>query len=80
MFQWFVANYTYQASLVTTEAGVVTALSSTSSLFTLVLAALFPSQPGDRITLSKLIAVCITIGGLVSDFQFFLINRDLYES
>ncbi|XP_077293112.1 solute carrier family 35 member F5 isoform X1 [Arctopsyche grandis] len=62
---WFVANYTYQASLVTTEAGVVTALSSTSSLFTLVLAALFPSQPGDRITLSKLIAVCITIGGLV---------------
>ncbi|CAG2059551.1 unnamed protein product [Timema podura] len=63
---WFVANYTYQIALKETEAGIVTVLSSTSSLFTLVLAALFPSNLGDRFTLSKLVAVCISILGLVS--------------
>nr|CAD7267564.1 unnamed protein product [Timema shepardi] len=62
---WFVANYTYQIALKETEAGIVTVLSSTSSLFTLVLAALFPSNLGDRFTLSKLVAVCISILGLV---------------
>nr|CAD7199872.1 unnamed protein product [Timema douglasi] len=62
---WFVANYTYQIALKETEAGIVTVLSSTSSLFTLVLAALFPSNLGDRFTLSKLVAVCVSILGLV---------------
>ncbi|XP_063226128.1 solute carrier family 35 member F5 isoform X2 [Bacillus rossius redtenbacheri] len=62
---WFVANYAYQVALRETEAGIVTVLSSTSSLFTLILAALFPSNIGDRFTLSKLVAVCISIAGLV---------------
>ncbi|KAJ8879917.1 hypothetical protein PR048_020538 [Dryococelus australis] len=61
---WFIANYTYQVALSDTEAGIVTVLSSTSSLFTLILAALFPSNIGDRFTLSKLVAVCISIAGL----------------
>ncbi|PNF40267.1 Solute carrier family 35 member F5 [Cryptotermes secundus] len=62
---WFIANYTYQTALADTEAGIITVLSSTSSLFTLILAALFPSNLGDRFTLSKLVAVCISISGLV---------------
>ncbi|XP_049830918.1 solute carrier family 35 member F5 isoform X1 [Schistocerca gregaria] len=62
---WFLANYTYQVSLAETEAGMVAVLSSTSSLFTLILAALFPSNLGDRFTLSKLVAVTISITGLV---------------
>lgn len=59
------ANYTYQISLAKTEAGVVTVLSSTSSLFTLFLAAFFPSNGGDKFTLSKLVAVSVSILGLV---------------
>jgi len=39
-------------------------LSSTSSLFTLILAALFPSQTSDRFTVSKLLAVLISVGGV----------------
>lgn len=62
---WFFANYTYQLSLADAEAGMVTVLSSTSSLFTLVLAALFPSNLGDKFTLSKLVAICISLSGLV---------------
>ncbi|KAG8239108.1 hypothetical protein J437_LFUL018805 [Ladona fulva] len=62
---WFAANYTFQIALTETEAGVVTVLSSTSSLFTLALAALFPSSPSDRFSLAKLAAVCVSICGVV---------------
>lgn len=60
------ANYTYQISLEQTQAKIVTVLSSTSSLFTLFLAASFPSNGGDKFTLSKLAAVVVSIFGLVS--------------
>lgn len=60
------ANYTYQISLAETEAGIVTVLSSTSSFFTLFLAAVFPSNGSDKFTLSKLVAVFVSIFGLVS--------------
>ncbi|CAH1981810.1 unnamed protein product [Acanthoscelides obtectus] len=70
---WFVANYTYQLALSETEAGIVNILSSTSSLFTLILAAIFSSNQIDKFTLSKLIAVIISISGIVmvsySDFS-----------
>ncbi|KAG8287208.1 hypothetical protein J6590_043578 [Homalodisca vitripennis] len=62
---WFGASYSYQAALAQTETGVVTVLSSTSALFTLFLSALFPSGAGDKFTLSKLVAVCMSISGLV---------------
>lgn len=62
---WFIANYTYQVALSETEAGIVNVLSSTSSLFTLVLASIFPSNPSDKFTLSKLVAVCLSISGIV---------------
>lgn len=62
---WFAANYSFQAALAQTETGVVTVLSSSSSVFTLLLSALFPSSLGDRFTISKLVAVAISICGLV---------------
>ncbi|KAG5885949.1 hypothetical protein JTB14_018403 [Gonioctena quinquepunctata] len=62
---WFVANYTYQVALSETEAGMVNVLSSTSSLFTLILASIFPSNQNDKFTLSKLVAVTLSIMGIV---------------
>ncbi|GFO38600.1 solute carrier family 35 member f5-like [Plakobranchus ocellatus] len=62
---WFFANYTYQIGLEKTEPAVVNILSSTSGLFTLVCAAVFPSGPTDKFTLSKLVAVLISLGGIV---------------
>ncbi|XP_015126740.1 solute carrier family 35 member F5 [Diachasma alloeum] len=64
-FLLFLANYTFQISLAETEAGIVTVLSSTSSLFTLFLATFFPSNSGDKFTVSKLVAVAVSIFGLV---------------
>lgn len=62
---WFIANYLFQLALEPDETALVTLLSSTSSLFTLVLAALFPSATGDRLTLSKAVAVLASVGGVV---------------
>uniref|UniRef100_A0A1L8DF42 Solute carrier family 35 member F5 n=1 Tax=Nyssomyia neivai TaxID=330878 RepID=A0A1L8DF42_9DIPT len=61
---WFVANYLFQLALEPSETAMVTLLSSTSSLFTLILAAIFPSASGDRFTLSKVTAVAISIAGV----------------
>ncbi|KAL3286087.1 hypothetical protein HHI36_000600 [Cryptolaemus montrouzieri] len=61
---WFMGNYLYQLALSKTEAGMVNVLSSTSSLFTLVLASLFPSSSVDKISLSKLLAVILNMVGI----------------
>jgi solute carrier family 35, member F5 len=45
------------------ETALVTLLSTTSSLFTLALAASFPSSSGDRFTISKLVAVALSVAG-----------------
>lgn len=63
-FLWFVGNLAYQEALYFTQAGIVTVLSSSSSLFTLVLAAVFPSCLNDRFTLSKFVAVLCSMGGV----------------
>ena len=65
MLQWFLGNYSYQAALSHTEAGLVNVLSSSSSLFTLMLAACLPSGTSDRFTLTKFIAVVFSIAGVV---------------
>ena len=70
VFQLFFANLSYQEAFKNAEAdlesdsktGVVKVLSSTSGLFTLVLAAIFPSTSGDRLTLSKFVAVAFRYG------------------
>ncbi|CAO1348452.1 unnamed protein product [Diamesa serratosioi] len=60
---WFVANYMFQLALGPSETALVTLLSTTSSFFTLGLAAIFPSSIGDRFTISKLFAVFFSITG-----------------
>ncbi|XP_013416447.1 solute carrier family 35 member F5 [Lingula anatina] len=62
---WFFGNLAYQEALSDTQAGIVNVLSSTSCLFTLVLAAIFPSSSIDRFSLSKLTAVLLSIGGVL---------------
>ncbi|XP_075466065.1 solute carrier family 35 member F5 isoform X2 [Ascaphus truei] len=64
-FVWFLANFSYQEALSDTQVTIVNILSSTSGLFTLILASVFPSSSGDRFTLSKLLAVILSIGGIV---------------
>lgn len=66
---WFLANYTYQVALAHTEAGMVALLSCTSSLATLLLASVFPSNQGDHFTLSKFMAVGVNLVGLVFVFM-----------
>lgn len=62
---WFIANYMFQLALEPSETAMVTLLSSTSSLFTLVLAAMFPSSCGDKLTVSKIFAVLLSISGAI---------------
>ncbi|XP_064541444.1 solute carrier family 35 member F5 isoform X1 [Drosophila montana] len=63
---WFAANYFSQLALDMDEEPMVTLIRSTSAtLFTILLAALFPSAMGDKLTITKLIAVTISIGGVV---------------
>ncbi|XP_031581913.1 solute carrier family 35 member F5 [Oreochromis aureus] len=63
-FVWFLANLSYQEALSDTQVAIVNILSSTSGLFTLILAAIFPSSSSDRFTLSKLLAVALSMGGV----------------
>ncbi|XP_008327236.1 solute carrier family 35 member F5 [Cynoglossus semilaevis] len=63
-FVWFLANLSYQEALSDMQVAFVNILSSTSGLFTLILAAIFPSNSSDRFTLSKLLAVVLSIGGV----------------
>uniref|UniRef100_A0AAX7UCX7 Solute carrier family 35 member F5 n=1 Tax=Astatotilapia calliptera TaxID=8154 RepID=A0AAX7UCX7_ASTCA len=63
-FVWFLANLSYQEALSDTQVAIVNILSSTSGLFTLILAAIFPSNSCDRFTLSKLLAVALSMGGV----------------
>ncbi|XP_064079213.1 solute carrier family 35 member F5-like isoform X2 [Macrobrachium nipponense] len=62
---WFLGNYGYQIALSDTQAGVVNVISSTSGLFTLMLAAIFPSSISDKFTLSKLATVFLMVAGVV---------------
>ncbi|XP_064598428.1 solute carrier family 35 member F5-like [Liolophura sinensis] len=71
---WFFANLAYQEALHDSQAGMVNVLSSTSGFFTLILAAIYPTSNADKFTLSKLVAVLVSIAGVIlvslSDKQF----------
>ncbi|XP_065341709.1 solute carrier family 35 member F5 isoform X2 [Cloeon dipterum] len=60
---WCMANYSYQAALEYGDAGLVSLLSCAAPLFTLLLSAAIPSEPMDRISLSKIAAVGMSIAG-----------------
>ncbi|KAM9486002.1 solute carrier family 35 member F5-like [Clarias gariepinus] len=63
-FVWFLANLAYQEALTDTQVAIVNIVSSTSGLFTLILASIFPSNSSDRFTLSKLLAVILSMVGV----------------
>ncbi|XP_051937978.1 solute carrier family 35 member F5-like isoform X2 [Hippocampus zosterae] len=65
-FVWFLANLSYQEALSARQVAIVNVLSSTSGMFTLILAAVFPSSSSDRFTLSKLFAVALSMGGVAT--------------
>ncbi|KAL1462567.1 hypothetical protein WDU94_014395 [Cyamophila willieti] len=61
----FGAEYTFQSSLSNGEFGIVALICSSCSLITLILCAIFPLTPADRFSLSKGVAVCISVCGLI---------------
>jgi solute carrier family 35, member F5 len=75
--QWCIANFSYQAALEFGDAGLVSLLSCAAPLFTLLLSAAMPTEPMDRITLSKIAAVGLSIAGAVSYSEIFKICRVL---
>ncbi|XP_008548608.1 solute carrier family 35 member F5 isoform X2 [Microplitis demolitor] len=64
-FILFTANYIYRILLAQMDIGNMTIISSTSSLFTLLLASFFSSNSSDKLSLSKLVAVLVNIFGMV---------------
>jgi len=62
---FFLGNISYQEALNASPVAVVNIFTTTSSLFTLVLSALFPAARNDHFSFSKLVAVLLSISGLV---------------
>lgn len=62
---FFAGQYCYQLALSHSEAAYVNILSSTSGLFTLILAALFPANSNDKFTLTKLAVTLVNVAGVV---------------
>ncbi|EDO25462.1 predicted protein, partial [Nematostella vectensis] len=58
---WFLATWSYQEALNDTSPAAVNILSSSSGLFTLLLASVFKSSAADKFTVSKLVAVIIRL-------------------
>ncbi|XP_033628995.1 solute carrier family 35 member F5-like isoform X1 [Asterias rubens] len=72
---WFLANFSYQEALDDTQMAVVNTLSSTSGVFTMILAALYPSSSGDKFTLTKFVSVLISVSGIAM-VSFSKTNQD----
>ncbi|EDW01662.1 solute carrier family 35 member F5 [Drosophila grimshawi] len=63
---WLAANYFSHLALDMDEEPMITLIRSTAgTVFTLLLAAMFPSAMGDKFTITKVIAVTMSIGGVV---------------
>jgi len=58
--QFFLGNLAYQEALAVEEVAVVNIFSASSGMFTLILAAMFPSGATDKFSITKLIAVVIS--------------------
>ncbi|KAK2171801.1 hypothetical protein NP493_1026g00039 [Ridgeia piscesae] len=61
---FFFGNLAYSKSQ-ESDVGIVHMVASTSSIFTLILSAIFPSCNTDRLTLSKCVTVLTSVGGVV---------------
>lgn len=64
-FILFFGHLSYHIATSYVQTGLPNILLSLSALFTLVLASVFPATTGDRFTLSKFVAVALSIGGIV---------------
>lgn len=62
---WFCANCSYQEAIAHTSPAAVNILSSSSGLFTLILASVFQSSTSDKFSITKLFAVLLSITGIV---------------
>uniref|UniRef100_A0A914EJ56 Solute carrier family 35 member F5 n=1 Tax=Acrobeloides nanus TaxID=290746 RepID=A0A914EJ56_9BILA len=76
---WFISSITYQAALAFTSVSAVNLISSSSSLFVLILNTLCPSRSSDRFTFTKLALVLLNFGGvaIVSEFSLSVIGAGL---
>ncbi|CAD7077402.1 unnamed protein product [Hermetia illucens] len=74
---YFIGKYSHHTSINSTETPIVTAFSSTSSLFTLILASMFPSTNSDKFSFSKLIAVLINMECMLSLLNAFFTSLAL---
>ncbi|XP_018322980.1 solute carrier family 35 member F5 isoform X2 [Agrilus planipennis] len=73
---WFIGNYSHALALKMVPIELVNFLSSTSSIFTLALCDFLPANQTDKFTLSKLMAVFISILGL----GFVIFSKSNIES
>lgn len=64
-FLWFSANCSYQVAISNTSPAAVNILSSSSGLFTLILASIFQSSTSDKFSVTKLVAVLMSVTGIV---------------
>lgn len=59
LFQFFAGNVAYAEALLNTDTAIVDVLSSSCSIFTLLLSAVFPLNERDRISVCKVFAVLL---------------------
>lgn len=71
LFQWLISSLTYQIALVFSSVSTVNLISASSSLFVLVLSALFSSHVADRFSWTKLFLVVLNLSGVAIISQFF---------
>lgn len=64
-----------QVSQLKTQAGLFNLMSSSSSFFTLLLAAIYPSSSADKFTISKLAAVVLSILGVVNSSFIYRVGQ-----
>lgn len=64
-FLFFCGNCSYQEALSRTSPAAVNILSSSSGLFTLILGSIFQSSTSDKFSITKLLAVLMSICGIV---------------
>ncbi|KAL9958518.1 hypothetical protein ACROYT_G035545 [Oculina patagonica] len=64
-FLFFCGNCSYQEAISHTSPAAVNILSSSSGLFTLILASIFQSSTSDKFSITKLLAVLMSITGIV---------------
>lgn len=64
-FLWFCANCSYQEAISNTSPVAVNILSSSSGLFTLLLPSIFQSSTSDKFSMTKLVAVLMSVTGIV---------------